>query len=38
VNALLIFGASIGSALVAVGFYNLQLRLEQWDHNRHAED
>ena len=29
---------AVGTALVAVGLYDLQNHLERWDHNRHAED
>lgn len=29
---------SISAALAAVGVYDLQTWLEQWDHNRHVED
>ena len=29
---------SVGAPLAALGLYDLQLRLERWDHNRHAED
>jgi hypothetical protein len=28
----------LGVALVAIGLYDLQTRLEQWDHDRHADD
>jgi hypothetical protein len=30
--------ASFGTALAALGLHDLQLRLERWDHDRHAED
>jgi len=29
---------SISAPLAALGVYNLQTWLEQWDHNRHAQD
>lgn len=29
---------ALGVPLVAIGLYDLQVRLEQWDHDRHAED
>jgi hypothetical protein len=37
-NALLMLCISIGAPLAAVGLYDLQVRLEQWDYERHAED
>lgn len=37
-NMLLVAGISICVSLAAIGVYSLQLRLEQWDHDRHAED
>ncbi|MDT5017247.1 MAG: hypothetical protein QOD39_3407 [Mycobacterium sp.] len=37
-NALLMVCFSIGATLAALGVYDLQVRLERWDHNRHAED
>jgi hypothetical protein len=36
VNALLMI--CIGAPLAALGLYDLQTRLERWDHNRHSED
>jgi hypothetical protein len=27
-----------GAPLVALAVYDAQVRLERWDHNRHAED
>jgi hypothetical protein len=35
---LLVAGISICVPLAAIGLYSLQVRLEQWDHDRHAED
>lgn len=29
---------SICAPLAAIGLYSLQVRLERWDHDRHAED
>lgn len=29
---------AIGAPLAAFGLYDLQMRLERWDYNRHAED
>jgi hypothetical protein len=37
-NALLMICMSIGTSLAALGLYDLQARLERWDHHRHAED
>jgi hypothetical protein len=37
-NALLMICMSIGTPLAALGLYDLQARLERWDHHRHAED
>ena len=37
-NALLMICMSVGTPLVALGLYELQARLEQWDYDRHAED
>jgi hypothetical protein len=37
-NALLVVCISITAPLTAVGLYSLQVRLEQWDYDRHAED
>jgi hypothetical protein len=37
-NALMMICMSIGAPLAALGLYDLQARLEQWDYNRHAED
>jgi hypothetical protein len=38
VSALWVVGISICVPLAAIGLYSLQVRLEQWDHDRHAED
>ena len=37
-NALLMICMSLGTPLAALGLYDLQVRLERWDYNRHAED
>ena len=37
-STLMLTCVSVGVALVASGLYNLQVRLERWDYNRHAED
>jgi hypothetical protein len=37
-NALLMVCLSVGTPLTALGLYELQMRLERWDHDRHAED
>lgn len=37
-SALMMICISIGAPLAALGLYDLQVRLERWDHNRHAED
>jgi hypothetical protein len=37
-NALLIVCISITALISAIGLYNLQVRLERWDYDRHAED
>ena len=37
-NALLLICMSVGTPLAALGLYDLQTRLEQWDYKRHAED
>jgi hypothetical protein len=31
-------GLAAGIALTALSFHDLQLRLEQWDYRRHADD
>lgn len=37
-NALLLTCLSIGAPLAALGLHELQVWLERWDHDRHAED
>ena len=37
-NALLVTCMSIGAPLAALGLHELQVRLERWDYDRHAED
>jgi hypothetical protein len=37
-NALLMICMSVGVPLAALGLFDLQTQLEQWDYNRHAED
>ena len=37
-NALLMICMSVGTPFAALGLYDLQVRLERWDYNRHAED
>lgn len=37
-NALLITVMSLSAPLLALGLHDLQVRLERWDHDRHAED
>ena len=37
-NALMMICMSVGTPLAALGLYDLQARLEQGDHNRHADD
>jgi hypothetical protein len=37
-NALLLSCMSIAAPLAAMGLHELQLRLERWDYERHAED
>ena len=37
-NALLMICMSVGTPFAALGLYDLQIRLEQWDHRRHADD
>jgi hypothetical protein len=37
-NAFLIICTSVAVPLAACGLYEVQARLERWDHDRHAED
>ena len=37
-NTLLVVCMSVTAPVVAIGVYNLQLRLERWDYERHADD
>lgn len=37
-NAFWVVSISVCVPLAAIGLYNLQARLERWDHDRHAED
>ncbi len=37
-NELLVVCMSAGALLAAVGLYSLQVHLERWDYDRHAED
>ncbi len=37
-NALLLTVVSLGAPLAAIGLHDLQLRLERWDYERHADD
>jgi hypothetical protein len=37
-SALVVMCVSVATALAALGLYELQTRLERWDHDRHAED
>jgi hypothetical protein len=37
-NAFLMICMSAATPLAAMGLYELQARLEQWDYERHAED
>lgn len=37
-SALLVAGVTVAAALVALAIYELQVRLEQWDYRKHAED
>lgn len=37
-NAVVFICASICTPLVALGLYDLQARLEQWDYQRHIDD
>jgi hypothetical protein len=37
-NALLMICLSVAAPLTAMGLHELQVRLERWDYDRHAED
>jgi hypothetical protein len=37
-SALQVAGLTVAAALVALAVYELQVRLEQWDQHKHAED
>jgi hypothetical protein len=37
-TALLLTAMSIATPLAALGLYDLQVRLERWDYQRHAQD
>jgi hypothetical protein len=37
-NTVLLICASLGTPLAALAVYDLQVRLERWDHDRHAQD
>ncbi len=37
-NAAVMIGVGLAVPLVALGLYDLQTRLERWDHDRHADD
>ena len=37
-NALLVVCISLTAPLTAMGLCSLQVRLERWDYDRHAED
>ena len=37
-SALLVAALTATAALIAFAVYELQVRLEQWDHHKHAED
>lgn len=37
-SALLVAGLLAAGALIALAVYELQVRLEQWDQHKHAED
>ena len=38
-NALLVAALTgAAAALIGLAIYELQIRLEQWDHHKHAED
>jgi hypothetical protein len=37
-NTVILACLSISAPLAALGLYDLQVRLERWDYDRHAED
>jgi hypothetical protein len=37
-NAVLLVCLLVGSPIAAFGLHELQMWLEQWDYNRHAQD
>ncbi|MGZ5377540.1 MAG: hypothetical protein ACXWD8_05805 [Mycobacterium sp.] len=37
-NALLVVCVLLTAPLTAMGLYSLQVRLERWDYERHADD
>lgn len=37
-SPLLVFLLAVGAPFAALGFHNLQLSLERWDHKRHEQD
>ena len=37
-NTLLVIVLMVGTALMAVGFHDMQAWLERWDYERHAQD
>ena len=37
-NALVVTCLSLAAPLAALGLHELQVRLERWDYERHAED
>ncbi len=37
-NALLVACMSVTAPVAAIGLHSLQMRLERWDYDRHADD
>ena len=37
-NTLLVILLTVGAAPMAVGLHEMQVRLERWDYDRHAQD
>ena len=37
-NAMLVVCMSVSAPVVAIAVYSLQMRLERWDYDRHADD